>query len=44
MFMENKLSFLEKEKNFPGILIKYEDLLDNTEKEFKKVLFFLKIN
>ena len=39
-----KINYLswKKKKNFPGILIKYEDLLDNTEKEFKKVLIFLK--
>tara|TARA_B100001123_G_C15163447_1_gene968384 strand:- start:101 stop:919 length:819 start_codon:yes stop_codon:yes gene_type:complete len=32
----------KKKKNFNGIIIKYEDLVDNTEKEFKKILFFLK--
>ena len=32
----------KKKKNFNGILVKYEDLVDNTEKEFKKVLVFLK--
>tara|TARA_B100000700_G_scaffold327118_1_gene440696 strand:- start:2027 stop:2848 length:822 start_codon:yes stop_codon:yes gene_type:complete len=37
----NYLSW-KKKKDFPGILIKYEDLFDNTEKEFRKVLDFLK--
>ena len=32
----------KKKKKFPGILIKYEDMIDNTEKEFKKTLSFLK--
>ena len=32
----------KKEKKFPGILIKYEDMIDDTEREFKKTLFFLK--
>ena len=40
--MENKLFVLEKKKNFEGIIIKYEDLIDDTEREFKKVLFYLK--
>ncbi len=39
-----KINYLswKKEKKFPGLLIKYEDIFDNTEKEFKKVLIFLK--
>ena len=39
-----KINYLswKKKKKFPGILIKYEDLIDNTEKEFRKVLNFLK--
>ena len=38
-----KINYLswKKKKKFPGILIKYEDLFDNTEKEFKKTLVFL---
>ena len=28
-------------KKFEGIIIKYEDLIDNTENEFKKILIFL---
>ena len=32
----------KKKKKFPGILIKYEDMIDNTEKELKKTLSFLK--
>ena len=31
----------KKRKKFGGIVIKYEDLIDNTEKEFKKILDFL---
>ena len=39
-----KINYLswKKKKDFPGILIKYEDLVDNTEREFKKILIFLK--
>ena len=39
-----KINYLswKKKKNFEGIIIKYEDLVDNTEKEFKKILLFLK--
>ena len=39
-----KINYLswKKEKAFKGIIVKYEDLLDDTEKEFKKILFFLK--
>ena len=37
----NYLSW-KKRKKFGGIIIKYEDLIDNTEKEFKKILIFLK--
>ena len=32
----------KKKKKFPGILIKYEDMIDDTEREFKKTLSFLK--
>ena len=32
----------KRKKKFSGIIIKYEDLVDNTEKEFKKTLSFLK--
>ena len=32
----------KKKKKFDGIIIKYEDLIDNTEREFKKILTFLK--
>ena len=39
--MENKLFILEEKKIFEGIIIKYEDLIDNTENEFKKILVFL---
>ena len=31
----------KKKKNYPGIVVKYEDLIDNTEKEFHKILIFL---
>jgi hypothetical protein len=31
----------KKKKDYPGIVIRYEDLIDNTEKEFKKILVFL---
>ena len=31
----------KKRKKFGGIVIKYENLIDNTEKEFKKILDFL---
>ncbi len=31
----------KKRKKFDGIVIKYEDLVDNIEKEFKKILDFL---
>jgi len=39
-----KINYLswKKKKNFKGIIIKYEDLIDNTEKEFKKILTYLK--
>ena len=39
-----KMNYLswKKRKKFPGILVKYEDLIDNPEKEFRKVLIFLK--
>jgi hypothetical protein len=39
-----KINYLswKKEKQFQGILIKYEDLIDNTEIELKKVISFLK--
>ena len=38
-----KINYLswKKKKNFEGIIIKYEDLIDNTENEFKKILVFL---
>ena len=40
-----KINYLswKKRKNFPGIVVKYEDLKDNPDKEFKKILYFLKI-
>ncbi len=31
-----------KKKDYPGIIIRYEDLIDNTEKEFEKIIIFLK--
>ena len=31
----------KKIKKFGGIIIKYENLIDNTEEEFKKILDFL---
>ena len=39
-----KINYLswKKKKKFDGIIVKYEDLIDNTEKEFKKILIFLK--
>ena len=39
-----KINYLswKKRKNFPGIIIKYEDLKDNPLKEFEKILLFLK--
>jgi len=37
----NYLSW-KKKKNFSGILIKYEDLIDQTENEFTKILMYLK--
>ena len=39
-----KINYLswKKKKKFNGLIIKYEDLVDNTEKEFKKILLFLK--
>ena len=39
-----KINYLswKKEKNFKGIIIKYEDLIDNAEREFKKILTYLK--
>ena len=39
-----KINYLswKKKKFFDGIVVKYEDLIDDTEKEFKKVLIFLK--
>ena len=37
----NYLSW-SKKKKYDGIIIKYEDLIDNTEKEFRKILIFLK--
>ena len=39
-----KINYLswKKKKNFEGIIIKYEDLIDNAEREFKKILFYLK--
>jgi len=36
----NYLSW-KKKKKFDGIIIKYEDLIDNAELEFKKILLFL---
>ena len=32
----------KKKKDYNGIVIKFEDLIDNTELEFEKILFFLK--
>ena len=39
-----KINYLswKKKKKFPGILIKYEDLIDDTEKELRRILEFLK--
>jgi len=39
-----KINYLswKKKKKFDGLIIKYEDLIDNAEKEFTKILFFLK--
>ena len=39
-----KINYLswKKKKNFNGIIIKYEDLIDNTEREFRKILTYLK--
>ena len=31
-----------KKKDYPGIVIRYEDLIDNTEQEFEKIIIFLK--
>lgn len=31
----------KKKKDYPGIIVKYEDLIDNTEKELQKILVFL---
>lgn len=38
-----KINYLswKKKKKFGGIIIKYEDLIDDTEKEFKKILDFV---
>ena len=38
-----KINYLswKKKKNFKGIVIKYEDLIDNAEGEFKKILNFI---
>ena len=38
-----KINYLSwsKKKKFNGIVIKFEDLIDNPEKEFKKILIFL---
>ena len=39
-----KINYLswKKKKKFNGIIIKYEDLIDNTEREFRKILTYLK--
>ena len=39
-----KINYLswKKKKKFSGILIKYEDLIDQTENEFTKILMYLK--
>ncbi len=39
-----KINYLswKKEKKFKGIVVKYEDLIDNTEREFRKILIYLK--
>ncbi len=39
-----KINYLswKKKKKFDGILIKYEDLIDDTEKEFTKIIKYLK--
>tara|TARA_A100001011_G_scaffold337315_1_gene367392 strand:- start:358 stop:1179 length:822 start_codon:yes stop_codon:yes gene_type:complete len=39
-----KINYLswKKKKNFPGIIIKYEDFKDNPYNEFEKILLFLK--
>ena len=38
-----KLNYLswKKKKKFQGLIIKYEDLIDDTDKEFKKILNFI---
>ena len=38
-----KINYLswKKKKNFDGLIIKYENLIDNIENEFKKILVFL---
>ena len=39
-----KLNYLswKKRKKYNGIIVRYEDLFDNTEEEFKKILIFIK--
>ena len=39
-----KINYLswKKKKKFEGIVVKYEDLIDNPKDEFKKILTFLK--
>ena len=39
-----KINYLswKKKKKFEGIVIKYEDLINDTENEFKRILIFLK--
>ena len=39
-----KINYLswKKKKDYNGIIVRYEDLIDNTEKEFRKILIFLK--
>jgi len=41
-----KINYLswKKKKKFDGIIIKYEDLIDNTKLELKKILLFLQKN
>ena len=33
---------MEKKKNFDGIIIKYEDLIDDAQREFTKILTYIK--
>ena len=39
-----KINYLswKKEKKFDGVIVKYEDLIDNAQKEFSKILIYIK--